>query len=61
MKYPVPNDDQEQMLVRNGIDPKSVCVVHQTDETTTFKHYKSGDEIQIRENACIQNRRKMGW
>ena len=61
MRYPVPDEAQEKMLRANGIDPSRVCVVYQTEESLTYKHYQTGDEITIRPNAAKKCRRKMGW
>lgn len=60
MKFKVPDEAQEQLLIRNKIDPKSVCVIHQTEEAVTFMNYNSRDEIQIRECVERRNRRALG-
>lgn len=61
MKYSVPDEVQSAMLRRNGIDPDGVCVIHESEDGTVFKNYKTGDTIRIEENFEKKNRREMGW
>lgn len=48
MDYPVPNEQQEQILAQVEIDPKEVAVKYHNEDTLRLLHYKSGMEIILK-------------
>lgn len=50
MQMPIPDDEQEQLLVQMGIDPEQYGVLYSNEDVLRMKHYKTGHEITIRMN-----------
>lgn len=47
MQMPIPDADQEQLLVQMGIDPVQYGVMLSNEDVIKMKHYKSGNEVTI--------------
>lgn len=48
-KFPVPTEEEAEILRRNGIDPDRVTVMNRSEDTIWLKCYRTGDEITIRQ------------
>lgn len=51
-RYPVPDEEQEKILIRNGIDPGGKIVIKSSEEYLMVQQHTTGDEIVIRRNPC---------
>lgn len=54
MQMPIPDDEQEQLLVQMGIDPEQYGVLYSNEDVLRMKHYKTGHEITIRLNRRVK-------
>ena len=57
-RYPVPNENQAEILRRNKIDPDAYMVSHadKDGDYIILKNYKTGDEISVRPNPLKKGR-----
>lgn len=56
-RYPIPNEQQAEVLRANGMDPGAFFVKHaEEDGSLLLQSYKTGDEIRLTPN--VLKRRK---
>lgn len=51
MRYPVPDEAQEALLLANGINPVEFFVIHDDGDYLLIQNYKTGDEVTVLRNT----------
>lgn len=54
MQVPIPDEEQEQLLVQMGIDPEQYGVIYSSEDMFKMKHYKTGNEVTIWMNRRVK-------